>query len=282
MGDASYANVQKAVDYIRTKSDQVSKLGVICGSGLGGIGDIIEDATVIPYNTIPGFHVGTVAGHKGNLLLGKLAGVKVVCMQGRMHGYEGIPYSKCAFPIRVMKLLGMESIVITHAAGSIDQTWNLGDFMIIKDHLPFGMFAQNNPLVGPNDSEFGPRFVAMSDAYDSDYRKIAQEVAKEQEIDETVREGVVAMFSGPCYETIAELRMAKMLGCSAVGMSVVPEVVVARHCGVKVLAISMLTNICVMDYDSKEKANHEEVLEVAKVRAKTMENLIMGILPKLS
>lgn len=281
MADASYENVKIAADYIRTKSDQICPIGIICGSGLGGIGDIITDVTTVPYKDIPGFHSGCVHGHKGNLLLGTLAGKKVVCMQGRMHGYEGIPYSKCAFPIRVMKLLGMEKIIITHAAGSLEQSWNLGDFMVLKDHLNFAMMSANSPLVGPNEDKFGPRFVPLSNAYNKDLQALAFEVAKEQGISSSVHSGVNAMFSGPCYETIAECRMAQMLGAHSVGMSVIPEVHVARHCDVQVLAISMLTNIAVVDYERNDVANHEEVLEIANKRAKTMETFVMGILEKL-
>lgn len=281
MSEASYENVKNAVDYIRKKSDQICPIGIICGSGLGGIGDIITDVTIVPYKDIPGFHAGNVHGHKGNLLLGSLGGKKVVCMQGRIHGYEGIPYSKCAFPIRVMKLLGMENIIITNAAGSVEQSWNLGDFMVLKDHINLGMMSGNSPLVGPNDDRFGPRFVPLSDAYDRDFQALSFEVARKQGIDHTVRSGVYAMLSGPCYETTAEAKMASILGAHAVGMSVAPEVQVARHCGVKVLAISMLTNIAVLDYERTDVANHDEVLEIANTRAKTMENFVIGIVAKL-
>merc|ERR1719378_398658 len=180
-----------------------------------------------------------------------------------------------------MKLMGIEKLVVTNAAGGLNENFKLGDFMVLRDHLPVAMWAGNNPLVGPNDDKFGPRFPAMSGAYDRDLIKMVQETAAEIGQAETTRIGTYVMMSGPTYETIAELKMFKTLGGDAVGMSTAPEVVVAKHCGIKCIGISMITNICVLDYDSTEAANHEEVIETAKMRGKDMEALVTALVPKL-
>jgi len=245
------------------------------------IGELVADPVKIPYGEIPGFHVSSVAGHAGQLLVGKINDIDVVLMQGRVHGYEGISFSKCAFPIRVMKLMGVDKCVITNAAGGINENFQLGDFMILRDHLPVAMWACNNPLVGPNDDKFGPRFPAMTDAYDKTLIKLAQDTAAEIGQDATTRLGCYCMMPGPTYETVAELRMFKLCGADAVGMSTAPEVVVARQCGIKCLGISMITNICVMEYDADAHANHAEVIEVANKRAKDMEALVSALLPKM-
>lgn len=281
MTDVSYEGVKTALDYIKTRTQLAPKVGIICGSGLGGIGDIVENATAISYSDIPGFHKSTVVGHKGQLLFGQLNGVDVVCMQGRMHGYEGLPFTTVAFPVRVMKLIGVEKLLVTNAAGGLNSEFALGDFMLIRDHLPIAMWGGNHPLVGANDSRFGPRFPAMSDAYDRDLLKIAHTTAQEIGQQNTTREGCYAMMFGPTYETIAELRMVSAWGADAVGMSTAPEVVVARHCGIRCIGISMITNKCVLDYDSEEKANHAEVIEIANKRARDMEQLVSAIVKKM-
>jgi len=277
---ATFDKVSKALEYVRTKTDISPKIGIVCGSGLGGIGDLVVDPIQLSYKDIPGFHATKVAGHKGQLLVGKLAGVDVVLMQGRFHGYEGIPLSECAFPIRVMKLMGIEKLIVTNAAGGLNQSFKLGDFMVLQDHLPVAMWAVNNPLVGHNDDQFGPRFPAMSNAYDRDLKNLVIETAKEIGQESTTRTGTYIMMPGPTYETIAELNMFKSFG-DAVGMSTAPEVVVARHCGIKCIGISMITNICVMDYESHDAANHEEVMETAATRGKDMEALVTALVPKL-
>lgn len=279
---ATYEACSKAFDVIRQQTNLVPKVGIICGSGLGGLGDLVEDPVAFSYAELPGFHVSQVAGHKSKLLLGRINGVDVVCMQGRFHGYEGISYDQCAFPIRVMKLLGIESIIVTHAAGGLNETFNIGDFMIIKDHLPMAMWASNGPLVGPNEDKFGPRFPPMVGAYNSKLMEVAKSSAERLGISDTIRTGVVGMMSGPTYETVAENRMLKMLGCDTVGMSVCPEVIVAHHCGIKVFAVSMVTNKNSTGYDSVEVANHQEVVEVAKRRAKEMERWVTDMLPEFA
>jgi len=277
---ASFDQCSKALDYIRTKTSISPKIGIVCGSGLGGIGDLVVDPIQFPYKEIPGFHESSVSGHKSRLLVGKLAGIDVVLMQGRFHGYEGIPYSQCAFPIRVMKLMGIEKLIVTNAAGGLNKNFKLGDFMVLNDHLPVAMWSGNNPLVGNNEEKFGPRFPAMSDAYDRELKKLVLETAKEIGQESTTQTGTYIMMPGPTYETIAELRMFSSFG-DAVGMSTAPEVVVARHCGIRCMGISMITNICVLDYDSQEAANHEEVIETAAARGKDMEALVTALVPKL-
>jgi len=276
-----YSQVQEAVAKIRTVSSMKPTIGIICGSGLGGIGDLVKDAAVIKYGDIPGFHKSSVVGHKGQLLLGQLNGINVVCMQGRVHGYEGIPFTKCAFPVRVFKLLGVKTMIVTNAAGGLNSTFKLGDFMILQDHLPLAMWGGNNPLVGANEDKFGPRFPAMSDAYDRSLMKVAKNVAADLGQADTTRQGTYAMMFGPTYETIAELRMLRQWGADAVGMSTAPEVVAARHCGITCLGISMITNICVMDYESTERANHAEVIEIANKRARDMEEYVSALVVEL-
>lgn len=278
---ATFENCEKVVSIIRQKTSQTAKIGIVCGSGLGGIGEIIENPIYFPYAELPGFHVSEVAGHKSRLVLGKINGVNVCCMQGRFHGYEGISYNACAFPIRVMKLLGIESIIVTNAAGGINRDYKLGDFMILRDHLPLAMYACNNPLVGPNDSKFGPRFIPTSNAYSKELAELAFATGKELNLSETIRHGCYAMMPGPNYESIAELNMLKTVGADAVGMSTAPEIMVAHHCGIKCLGISMITNICPLDYEDNEIANHEEVIEIANLRAQDMVKLVQHLIPKM-
>jgi len=279
--EASYEDCEALVKIIREKTQIIPKIGIVCGSGLGGIGDIVTDPVSFSYSDLPGFHVSAVPGHKSRLLLGQIAGVNVVCMQGRFHGYEGIAYNKCAFPIRVMKLLGIEFAIVTNAAGGLDRSYKLGDFMVLKDHLPVAMWSCNGPLVGPNEGKFGPRFPAMSNAYDKELQKLVKETADEIGIGESMRNGVYAMMSGPCYESIAELRMLVTMGANVVGMSTCPEVMVAHHAGIRCIGMSMVTNVCPLDWEDDTVANHAEVIEIAKKRAVDMENLVKALLPKL-
>jgi len=281
MDKNTYESVLISVEYVRTKSSQAPKIGIICGSGLGGIGEKITDKTVIPYRDIPGFASSEVVGHKSQLLLGKLNGVNVVCMQGRIHGYEGIPYSKCAFPIRVMKLLGAEKLIVTAAAGSVNPDYKVGDFMILKDHLPIALWGGFNPLTGKNDDRFGPRFPAISQAYCRELQDLAERTASELGMSDSIHRGVYTMYSGPSYETIAEAKLFRAWGSDCLGMSVAPEVIVASHCGMKVLSIAMITNCCILDYDNKEIANHADVVEVAKKRALDMETLVSAVVSKM-
>ncbi|NXK19080.1 PNPH phosphorylase, partial [Arenaria interpres] len=276
-----YEVYKETADWLRARTDQCPKTAIICGSGLGGLADVLENKTVFPYEDIPNFPRSTVAGHVGKLVFGELNGQPCVCMQGRFHYYEGYSVSTITFPIRVFFLLGVESLIVTNAAGGLNPHFQVGDIMFIKDHISlFGLGGQN-PLRGPNDERFGVRFPCMSDAYEQDLLGLGMESAQELGFLSFVREGVYCLLPGPCYETIAECRLLQALGADAVGMSTVPEVIVARHCGLRVLGISLITNKVVTSYTSQEKANHEEVLRVSVVRAEALQKLVKHLHGKL-
>lgn len=250
-------------------------MGIIAGSGLGGLADRLQNAEVFPYETIPKFPISTVPGHGGSLVFGMFEGIPTVCMKGRFHAYEGYPLWKCSIPVRVMKLLGVKVLIVTNAAGGINENYSAGDIMLIKDHISIPGFAGNNPLKGPNDERWGPRFPPMNKAYDAQLRSVFKSVAKELKMDKHLREGVYCMFGGPCYETVAEVRFIRYgIGADAVGMSTVHEVITGVHCGLKVLGLSLITNCCIADETSTEEANHEEVVAVGKQRAADMEKLV--------
>jgi purine-nucleoside phosphorylase len=233
---------------------------LILGSGLGSITDEIAAATVIPYSEIPHFPPSTVEGHKGELAIGQLGGQTVAVMRGRFHFYEGYDLQTTTFPVRVLKALGVHTLLVTNAAGGLRGDWNVGDLMLIVDHINLPGMAGNHPLRGPHDPRLGLRFPALTDAYDVDLRALAMRCAAALSMN--LRSGVYAMLSGPSFETPAELRMLQLLGADAVGMSTVPEVIVARHGGMRVLAISMISNIATPD---APPANHEEVLAAGEV-----------------
>ncbi|CAK8681569.1 purine nucleoside phosphorylase-like [Clavelina lepadiformis] len=278
----STKKVQESAEFLKSKISIFPKIGIICGSGLSGIGDLVENKLVIKYEEIPSFVTSTVPGHKGQLVFGQLGGKDVMCMQGRFHPYEGYEAWVVGFPLRVMKLLGIEIVLITNAAGGINEKYSVGDFMLIKDHISFPGFGGFNTLRGHNDDSFGPRFPPMSDAYDKNLRQLMHESAKEANVDQYMRDGVYCQVAGPNFETIAELRMLRTLGADAVGMSTVQEVVTARHCGIRVVACSLVTNKCVLDYDTGLAPNHEEVLQTGKERAQAMQLLVTCFLRKLS
>lgn len=228
--------------------------------------DALDKPIVFPYEEIPSFPMSTVHGHKGQLVFGYLKGVPVVCMQGRFHYYEGYPLWKCAMPVRVMKLVGVTHLIATNAAGGLNPNYQVGDIMLVRDHINIMGFAGNNPLQGPNDERFGPRFPPMNKAYCDKLIKKARQIGKQLGIDKQMHEGIYTCLGGPNFETVAELRMLKMLGVDAVGMSTVHEVITARHCDMTVFAFSLITNQCIIDYDCHDEANHEEVIDVGKMR----------------
>ncbi|GEB31672.1 MULTISPECIES: purine-nucleoside phosphorylase [Brevibacillus] len=268
------ANLHEAVAFIEPKLSEKPTIGLVLGSGLGVLADEIENPVVIPYHEIPGFTVSTVVGHKGQLVIGKLQGKQVVAMQGRFHFYEGHGLDAVVFPIRVMKLLGVETIIVTNAAGGINEGYDPGDLMLISDHLNMTF---RNPLIGPNDDELGARFPDMSEAYSKELRQLARQVASEQGIN--LREGVYVGLLGPSYETPAEIRMLRQLGGDAVGMSTVPEVIVARHMKVNVLGISCISNMAAGILE--QPLSHDEVMETTeKVKAQFLA-LVNGIVAKL-
>lgn len=252
--------IKASADFILKQSKYKPEIGLILGSGLGSLADTIEDAEYYNYSDIPNFPTSTVEGHAGRLVIGKLGDKQVVAMQGRFHYYEGYSLDKVTFPVRVMKLLGVSKLIVTNAAGAVNKDFNAGDLMVITDHINF---SGSNPLFGYNIDEFGPRFPDMSEAYNLELRNKVLEVGKELGI--KLQQGVYVMFSGPTYETPAEVRFAKFMGGDAVGMSTVPEVIVANHCGIKTVGISCLTNMAAGILN--QPLNHEEVIETsAKVK----------------
>ncbi|XP_051985449.1 purine nucleoside phosphorylase-like isoform X1 [Xyrauchen texanus] len=276
-----YEECKATADWLLAQVPVRPLVGIVCGSGLGGLADMLKDPLVINYKDIPDFPQSTVHGHAGKLVFGTLKGKACVCMKGRFHLYEGYPVQKTTLPIRVFKLLGVETVILTNAAGGLNQDYEVGDIMVIKDHINMPGLAGNNPLVGPNYDRFGVRFPCMSDAYDRGLQQLAHEVAGDLGYSVFMREGVYLVVGGPSFETIAECRMLRLLGADAVGMSTVHEVIVARHCGMKVLALSLITNQVVADYDSEKKANHEEVLETGELRAKQLEKLVSNIVSRI-
>lgn len=277
----SYDDYKATADWLKDHTDQRPKVAIICGSGLGGLADLLDDKTVFSYKDIPHFPISTVPGHAGQLVFGRLQGRECVCMQGRFHFYEGYDIQMVTYPVRVFFLLGVQTLIVTNAAGGVNSSYNVGDVMLIKDHINMPGFAGQNPLCGHNDDRFGVRFPCMSDAYDRDLRALAKQTAEELDCDSFLQEGVYCMLAGPTYETIAECRVLQTLGADAVGMSTVPEVVVARHCGLRVLGLSLITNKVVTDYESKEKANHEEVLRTTQHRTQDLQNLVSHLITKI-
>ncbi|XP_077982112.1 purine nucleoside phosphorylase-like [Glandiceps talaboti] len=277
----TYDECEATSQYLLEKTKQKPTIGIICGSGLGGIVDKLEDTYKIAYEDIPNFPVSTVPGHASRLVFGKLNGKTVVCMQGRTHMYEGVSLWKITIPVRVMSLLGVHTLLVTNAAGGINPKYNVGDFMVIKDHINMPGLAGNNPLVGPNDDRFGPRFPSMTGAYDKDLRALVFKIAKELEMENLMQEGIYSMVGGPSFESIAELRYLQTIGADSVGMSTCPEVVVARHSGMKVLGMSLVTNKCILDYEDTAQPNHEEVLETGRLRAADMQNLVSAFVKRL-
>ncbi|TWJ38779.1 Purine nucleoside phosphorylase 1 [Bacillus paralicheniformis] len=253
--------IANAADYIKSKTEIKPAVGLILGSGLGVLADEIKDAVRIKYEDIPDFPVSTVEGHAGQLVIGRLENVQVVAMQGRFHFYEGYSMDKVTFPVRVMKELGIETLIVTNAAGGVNESFRPGDLMIISDHINY---MGTNPLIGPNDSSLGVRFPDMSSAYDKELRLLAKKTAEELNIG--VQEGVYTAVTGPTYETPAEVRFLRTIGSDAVGMSTVPEVIVAKHAGLRVLGISCISNAAAGILD--QPLSHDEVIEVTeKVKA---------------
>ena len=252
--------MQKTIDYIRSKTDIKPEIGLILGSGLGDIAEEIKGVK-IPYSEIPGFEAPTIYGHAGQLVIGEFCSKKVVAMQGRFHYYEGHSVSKVVFPVRVMKKLGIDRLIVTNAAGGVNKEFKAGDLMIIEDHLNL---MGTNPLIGRNDDEFGARFPDMSCAYNKDLIKIVQDTAKILGME--VKKGIYAGLTGPSYETPSEIRMLRILGADAVGMSTVPEVITANHAGMKVLGISCITNMAAGILD--QPLSHTEVIDTTN-RVKT-------------
>jgi purine-nucleoside phosphorylase len=276
MTQTSTVLYDSAIAAIRQRIEHPVRAGIILGSGLGSLVDVIEDAQSVLYQDIPGFALPTVPGHTGRLVFGTLEGVPVVAQQGRMHFYEGYTPEQVTFPVRVMRRLGAEILIVTNAAGGINRAFAAGDIMLITDHINFVGLAGHNPLIGRNDESFGARFISMTHAYDRDLANRARQIAQSGGI--LLREGVYAGVAGPFFETPAEIRMLRTLGADVVGMSTVHEVTVAVHAGMRVLAFSAVTNVAVDSLDSDHSPNHEEVLETGRLINPRLSALIRGIL----
>lgn len=269
-----YTAVQESAGFISTKINNKPKIGLILGSGLGVLADEIQNPVKINYDKIPNFPVSTVEGHAGCLVIGTLEGKEVIAMQGRFHYYEGYSQSEITFPVRVMKALGVETIVVTNAAGGANRSFKPGDLMVIKDHINL---SGSNPLMGANDHRFGPRFPDMSTAYTPKYIQLVKDCAKELNIQ--IQEGVYAFFSGPTYETPSEVKMAQILGADAVGMSTAPEVIVASHSNMEVIGISCITNMAAGILN--QPLNHEEVIETTQKVKTEFLSLVKKVVNKI-
>lgn len=270
----SLEQIDRVADVIRTRINARPRFAVILGSGLNSLADRLQNPTGIPFGDLPGWPVSTVQGHSGRLFIGGLEGQLVFVMQGRVHYYEGYSMSQVTLPVRVMQRLGIETLIVTNAAGGVNPDFAPGDVMLISDHLNLIGMTGLNPLIGPNLDVIGPRFPDMSQAYDRPLGELARRVAAEEGL--ILREGVYAALSGPSFETPADLRFLRMAGADAVGMSTVPEVTVARHGGMRVLGFSGISNKA--NLDGSTTTTHEEVLEAGKVIAPKMETLIRGVL----
>ena len=266
--------IQKAYEYVAGKLTIQPKVGIVLGSGLGDYAERAEQVSYIPYSEIPGFPVSTVFGHKSRFAIGMVQGVPAIMMQGRFHCYEGYDPAEVVLPIRVMKRLGVETLLLTNAAGGIHDDWEPGILMNITDHINF---AGYNPLRGPNLESFGPRFPDMSQCYDLELQAMMEKSAAQHGID--LKKGVYLMTAGPNFETPAEIRMFRVLGADAVGMSTVPEVLAARHCGMRVAGVSCITNYAAGI--SKTPLSHEEVFETANRVQKQFVQLIDGFIAQL-
>jgi purine-nucleoside phosphorylase len=269
-----YERAEHAARFIRARAGREPRTALVLGSGLGAFADEVEGAVAVPYEEIPGFARPTVEGHAGRLVVGEVGGAEVAVMQGRFHFYEGHALEEVTFPVRVLALLGVKSLVLTNAAGGLNNSFTEGALIVISDHLNL---MGTNPLLGPNDARFGPRFPDMTEVYDHDYQDVAIGEAREMEIE--LRRGIYAALTGPSYETPAEIRMLRLLGADAVGMSTVPEAIVARQMGLRVLGLSCITNMAAGVLD--KPISHDEVMETGARVRETFAELLRRVIPKL-
>jgi purine-nucleoside phosphorylase len=267
--------VDEAVAFIRQRTQQQPEIGIVLGSGLGALSEAVEQADIIPYEDIPYFPVSSVLGHAGRMLIGRLEGRTVLVMQGRVHYYEGYSMGQVTFPIRLMQFLGIKMMIVTNAAGGLNTSFKAGDVMLITDQVNLIGMAGQNPLRGPNDESFGTRFPDMSEPYDEQLRSLALTVAAENKID--LKQGVYMCLAGPSFESPADIRFLRLIGADAVGMSTVPETIVARHGGLRVLGLSGISNALPPD-GVKQETTHSEVLEAGRVLVPKMVAIIRGVL----
>lgn len=269
--------IDQAADAIRKRTSYRPRVGLILGSGLNSLADSVKKPDIIPYADLPNWPVSTVQGHVGQLVIGELEGQPVLVMQGRIHFYEGYSMSQVTLPVRVMLRLGLEMMFVTNAAGGVNPDFAPGDVMLITDHLNLVGMTGANPLMGPNIDELGPRFPDMSQAYDRKLMEAARQVAGKENI--SLREGVYCALSGPSFEGPADLRFLRIAGADAVGMSTVPEVIVARHGGMRILGFSGISNKA--NLDGSTVTTHEEVIAAGKIITPKMEKIIRGVLRAL-
>ncbi|MBN1815190.1 MAG: purine-nucleoside phosphorylase [Anaerolineae bacterium] len=273
------SHFEAAATAVRERVALQPRVGLILGSGLNPLASAVKGGVSVPYSEIPHFPVTTIEGHSGRLVIGQLEGQAVVVMQGRAHYYEGYSMAEVTFPIRVMQVLGIEALIVTNAAGGLNQEFRAGDVMLITDHINLIGMSGLNPLRGPNLDGFGPRFPDMSEPYDSHLRMLAKQAAAEVGVH--LREGVYICLAGPSFETRADLRFLRLIGADAVGMSTVPEVIVARHGDTRVLGLSGISNIALAGDGPVVETSHEEVLEAGRMLVPKMEAIIRGVLRAL-
>ncbi|MBS1616532.1 MAG: purine-nucleoside phosphorylase [Bacteroidetes bacterium] len=269
-----FDRIQKTTEFLRSNTTLSPRVGIILGSGLGGLVDVVKTETAIPYDKVPNFPQSTVEGHAGKLILGKLGEVPVVMMAGRFHYYEGYSMEELTFPVRVMKALGCECLIVSNAAGGMHPDYRVGDIVLIRDQINL---QPEQPLRGPNDERLGPRFPDMSEPFNLQLLALATEIAREQGLD--VKTGVYAGVQGPCFETRAEYRWLRVIGADLVGMSTVPEVIVAVHGGMKVFGASIVTDIGIRD--ELNKITHEEVLAAANAAAPRLAGLVAELVRRM-
>lgn len=267
-------SAQAYAEILLSKTDLRPKTAIVLGSGLGSFGESLENPTFVEYKALEDFPVSTAPGHKGRFIFGEVSGKAVVCMQGRLHLYEGYPIEDIVLPIRVLKCMGVENIIMTNAAGGINESFKVGDLMLFEDHINF---MGQNPLIGPNDDSFGCRFPDMTFAYSPELRAIAEESAKALNIE--LRKGVFLACLGPSYETPAEIRAFRALGADAVAMSTVPEVIAANHCGMRVLAFSLISNMAAGIL--KQPLTEEEVIVAGEQKAEELKCLMQEIIKRI-
>lgn len=270
---------QDTVDAVQKQLTLQPRIGIVLGSGLGGLADAVEQAVHLPYESLPHWPRSTVHGHSGRLVIGTLEGVPVLMQQGRAHFYEGYTMEQVVLPVRVMAALGIETIILTNAAGGLNPAFAAGDIMLIQDHINLPGMVGQGPLMGPNDDAVGPRFLSLTQTYDRALRQLAVQVADDEGI--VLRQGVYCGLSGPTFESPAEARMMRGWGADAVGMSTVHEVIAARHRGLRVLAFSSITNRVVDTLDSDIETNHEEVLETGRLIVPRLTRLMRGVVRRL-
>ena len=270
-----FTQIEEAATVVRQRWQGQAVVGIVLGTGLGGLAREVEDATVIPYTELPHFPHSTVQSHQGNLVLGNLAGVPVVAMEGRFHYYEGYTLQQITFPVRVMKALGCHTVIVSNACGGMNPQYSKGDIMLIDDHINL---LGDNPLIGPNDERLGNRFPDMSEPYDRGLLKLARQAAQEAGL--SVQQGVYVAVSGPNLETRAEYRALRRLGADVVGMSTVPEVIVAIHAQLRVLGFSIVTDMCLPD--ALEPVSIAEIIAIANEAEKNLSVLVKQLMPKLA